>query len=238
MYDLGFWSNLVSTVIGAAVGALLAFELERRRRNDEQRHSEVGRCHQLFCLLVNRMNVLQDFHEQSFLDFEKAHKGRAPKWHEVGALDGAPGRTDEIPIGDYTFLIDGRKHKSDAASLLRKVQLSTINTNSLFDRIARRNQLWHEREYLKPQAEMQIGPDGAQARVQVIALDRSLEESTTWMRKDFEEEIAALKTIFVVFYQVMGEHYPDEKILHAKPIDGGPPLGLAGGAASENATGT
>lgn len=230
MSSVAFWSDVASTVIGAGVGAFLAFELERRRRKGEQHRQEIGRCHQLACLLVNRLSVLEEFYEDLFLSFEKEH-GQPPKWEEVPALDGAPERTDGIPIDDYTFLIDGREHKSSAPALLRKVQLSTINTDALFDRLARRNRLWHEYQDAHMGPILQRGEMAAAALGRGLGLERDLRELTTWVRKDLEEEIAALREIFDVFYSVMHEHYPKEEILTFKSIAGGPPLGLAGGAA-------
>lgn len=225
----GFWSDVVSTIIGAGVGAFLAFELERRRRNAEQRRQEVGQCHKLICLLANRLNVLQDFHDSLFAKFEKKH-GQAPRWDQVPALDGAPDQTDDIPIGDYVFLLDGREHESDAPAVLRRVQLSTINTNSALALLARRNHLWHEREGIRRAFVTQLGGEGAAAMGRAMALNRSLEELTCWVRAGIEEEVSTLHSIFDQLYQVMAERFPKEKLLHLRPLDGGLPLGHGGGA--------
>jgi len=233
MCNVGFWLNVLSTTIGAglgaAIGAYTAFQLERGRRQEEEHRDEIGRCNQLICLLVNRLNVLQDFHDDLFLKFEEEHK-RPPTWNEVGTFIGAPRRADDIPFGDYKFLIDGRAHETEAPALLRRVQMSTINTNALFDRIAHRNELWRELKIEEPQAQLQIGPDSVPARLRVIALERGLEEITPWVRQDLEEEIATLLEIIDLFYRVMHQHYPKEKVLTFKPIKGGQPLGHSGGA--------
>lgn len=212
-----FWSDVVSTIIGAGVGAFLAFELERRRRNAEQLREEMGRCHQLACQLLNRLNTLEDFRDYLFEEFERREM-RKPRWDEVPALDGAPEREEQFSFGDFAFLIDGRETESDAPGLLRKLELSSNNMNALLYRLARRNRLWHEWE--DAQHEMPVDVEKVAAMIgKKNALAKSIEELTEWLRMDFDEEIDGCRRVFDVYYEVMRILYPKEKLLHFRPME-------------------
>lgn len=212
-----FWANVISTIIGAGVGAFLAFELERRRRDGEQLREEMGRCHQLSCQLLNRLNTLEDFRDYLFGQFERREK-RPPHWNEVPALDGAPDREEPFSFGDFAFLIDGRESESNAPALLRKLELSSNNMNALLYRLSRRNQLWHEWE--DAQHEMPVDVEKVAALVgKKNALAKSLDELTDWLRADFDEEIEACRKVFELYYEVMRVLYPKEKLLHFRPME-------------------
>ena len=131
-----FWGPVWSTVIGAAAGAFLAFELERRRRKAEQLRDEIGYCHQLGFLMLHRLQMLEDFRDYLFLEPKKS-LGRDPEWEEVESLDGAPKQAEPVNLSDYVFLVDGREHESDAPLLLSRVRLSTHNVNVLCGRLSR-----------------------------------------------------------------------------------------------------
>jgi hypothetical protein len=212
-----FWSDVVSTIIGAGVGAFLAFELERRRRDAEQLREEMGRCHQLSCQLLNRLNTLEDYRDYLFGEFER-RENRLPRWNEVPALDGAPDHEESFSFGDFAFLIDGRETESSAPALLRKLELSSSNMNALLFRLARRNRLWHEWE--DAQHVMPVDVEGIAALTgRKNGLAKSIEELTDWLRADFDEEIEACRKVFDIYYDVMRVLYPKEKLLHFRPME-------------------
>jgi hypothetical protein len=212
-----FWSDVVSTIIGAGVGAFLAFELERRRRDGEQLREEMGRCHQLSCQLLNRLNTLEDFRDYLFGAFERRER-RHPQWDEIPALDGAPDREEPFSFGDFAFLIDGRETDSNAPALLRKLELSSSNMNALLYRLARRNRLWHEWE--DAQHEMPVDVENIAALMgKKNALAKSIAELTEWLRTDFDEEIETCRKVFEIYYEVMRILYPREKLLHFRSME-------------------
>lgn len=204
-----FWNAFWAGLFGAVAGALLAFTLERRNREAEQKREEIGKCYTLHFFVMHMASVLGDFQEQLF-----GKEGDAPRsWDRIGSLDGAPERGTEFETEKYAFLLNGAAANPMALALLNKVYLARVNFNSALERLHIRNRLWGQLLERRGGATFSLGETAIDRMGQYHAIEARIIELTEWLRIDFRETIDELEAIQPLLHQVFKARYPKERLI-------------------------
>jgi hypothetical protein len=212
-----FWNAFWAAVFGAATGAILAFRLERNRREKERIRHELGQCHTLVYSLIHMLTVLEDFREQLFMKkAEELH--RLPKWHEIGGLEGAPERGPGFAVKDYVFLLDRPDGGDKASELLNNIYIAAGNFDAILGRINLRTRLWHEFLVHRAARAFARGEDALPGIAQFGATSRRIQELTVWIADDISESITAFRGLFSQVYAVFRARYPKESFIYPQPV--------------------
>lgn len=204
-----FWNAFWAAMFGAVAGAVLAFALERRRRESERRREEIGKCYTLHFFVMHMASVLGDFQEHLF-----GKEGEAPRsWEKIGSLEGAPERGPDFETEKYAFLLDGSGADLTALTLLNKVYLARVNFNSTLERLHIRNRLWGQLLERRAGATFARGETAIDRMGQYQAVEVRIAELTEWLRIDFHDTIEELEAIQPLLHQVFQARYPKERFI-------------------------
>lgn len=196
-------------------------EAEQRRQIDE----EVGQCNRLIFLLGQMVQILLDIQDQLF-ESPRQRLGRAPEWHEIGALVGAPMAGPTFIIGEFVFLLKSDDPGDQSPELLARIYNAESNFKQILARLEERSQLWNDCKEASAATQFvrgEVALEGMQASGYLIA---RLKEITKWLDDDLNEWIPSLKSIFPDLYRVLEKRYPGRRFLRFWPKDDAqsPPL--------------
>lgn len=219
-----FWNAFWPAVWGAVLGAATAFLLERRYRDRERIAREVGECNRLIFTLGQMLSVLEDFQELLFDQPRKA-LGREPKWHEIGALPGAPMSGPEFVIGEYTFLLDDRNTTSRTPHVLGRAYLAASRFNSALALVHERTALYDRYRLQHTTSQFALGAEAMPGIMETDAIGQRVEQLTRMLAEDLPEAIDIVHKVLGQLREALSARYPGREFIKLWPVvSDGPPV--------------
>jgi len=211
-----FWDAFWPSVWGALVGAGSAFALERRDRRNEQKAREIAECNRLMFTLIRMLSTLEDYEEQLFT-LRKQRLKRDPEWNEIGALVGVTLRRPEFLLGEYTFLLEGKKAVATAEAL-NSIYVAEANFQAIVERLIERNQLWNEHCAYRAQRQYTRGEHGLNEVGAEKLLEARIKELTVWLKEDLPESIGIFRKLLPKLHIALALRYPKQTFLSFQPL--------------------
>jgi len=206
-------------VLGALVGAITAFSLERWYRKRERIAREVGECNKLIFILGQMLTALLVINDGLFEEPRKK-LGRAPNWDEIGALDGAPTEGPDFIIGEYTFLLEDDDPISLTPYVLGRIYAAESEFRAILGRVSERSRLWHEFNETRVAARyMASAAELPGIAASTTLLTARIKELTTWLATPLPEAIETLKKIIPELRTALTKRYPKGRFIFLWPND-------------------
>jgi hypothetical protein len=213
-----FWSAFFAT----GLGALLAFELERRHRRYERASEERAKANRLLSTLGFMVSSLEDL-KQSLFDEQDAKHGGEADWTKIGPLPGTPTKGPEIAFNEFDFLLETDDPNETAPRVFEIMSRAEREMNTMFSLVNERSDLFYELQDKHSVAQFALGEQGAAAQAGVNSLARHVKGLTTNLRKDLPECIDTFKRAINELQTLLAVRYPGKKLIDPlRPAKPGP----------------
>lgn len=203
-----FWSAFFATVLGA----LAAFELERRHRRRERISSECVKGNSVIATLGRMLTVLEDL--QATLPPLKDGKPTADSFRPIL---GIPSNLPSIAFVDLDFLLETNDPTDPCAQVHARIAHAQAQFDSAIAHFTKRNEL--ASRYQENSLILARGVEGSGPRLQADELRHELSYFALELEQGMAARVKLFKEIIVQLRAALEKRYPGRQFLRLFPMD-------------------